>query len=114
MENIYTKLKELAKSIRQQNLFVAAKDLGGIRIFKNTHDFSRLQGIYLSNLYNYDSIYRDLIIDKISELVLKDAIYEEAYLYWRQKNIKKTKNKDTGKKDLKLVPGKTINFPKKD
>jgi hypothetical protein len=113
MKNIYIQLKELAKSVRAQNLFIAAKDLSGIRIFRNTGNLSKLQGIYLSNLYTYDAIYRDIAIDKISEKVLIDEIFEEAYLLWKHKNIKKTLTKDKERKDLKLVPGKHIKFPKR-
>ena len=109
---IYSKLRELAKSIRAQNLFVAAKEINGIRLFRNSFDFSKIQEIYLSHLYNYDSINRDIILDNISKHVFDSEIYEDSYLLWKRKNIKTKKNNK--KSDVNLVTGKKINFPKKD
>jgi hypothetical protein len=111
--NIYSQLRELAKSIRAQNLFVAAKEINGIRIFKNLYDFSKLQEIYLSYLYNYDAINRDIIMEKISEHVFDSEIMEDAYLLWKRKNMKKLNIKDNKQNELKLVTGKTIIFPEK-
>lgn len=111
--NIYSLLRELAKSINQQNLFVAAKEVNGIRLFHNSFNFSKIQEIYLSQLYNYNSINRDIIIEKISEHVLDSEIYEDAYLIWKQKNMKKGNIKDNKKNDVSLVVGKKINFPTK-
>jgi len=110
MINIYSQLRNLARSIRMQNLFVASKEINGIRLFKNSVDFSRLQEIYLSQLYNYDSISRDIIIDKISEHVTDNEIYADSYLLWKRKNIKKTDMKDNKQKDVNLVVSKKINF----
>jgi hypothetical protein len=110
--NVYSKIRELAKSIRAQNLFVAAKEINGVRLFRNTFDFSKIQEIYLSHLYNYDAINRDIILEKISKHVLDDEIYEDSYLIWKRKNIKKTDKKDQ-KSDVNLVAGKYIKFPVK-
>lgn len=109
MENIYSKIRNLAKSIKAQNLFVAAKEINGIRLFRNSFDFSKIQEIYLSYLYNYDSINRDIILEKISEHVFDYEIYEDSYMLWKRKNNKK--EKDNNQKDLKLVVGKKITFP---
>jgi hypothetical protein len=114
MKSIYSKIRELAKSIKHQNLFVAAKEINGIKLFKNSFDFSRIQEIYLSHLYSYDSINRDIILEKISKHVLDSEIYEDAYLLWKRKNIKKTNTKDKSEKELHLVTGNKVNFPKKD
>ena len=114
MENIYSKLRELAKSIKAQNLFVAAKDINGIRLFKNSFNFSKIQEIYLSNLYTYDTINRDIIFEKISKHVLDNYIYEDAYLLWKRKNIKKSTIKDNKQNDINLVVGSNIKFPTKE
>ena len=113
MENIYSKLRNLAKSVRAQNLFVAVKELHGIQMFRNNFDFSKLQEIYLSFLYMYDTINRDIIVDKISEKVLDCELYEDAYMTWRRKNNKKSEKEDKSKKDVNLVVGKNIKFPTK-
>ena len=111
--DIYSLLRKLSQSTKAQNLFVAAKEINGIRLFHNSFDFSKLQEIYLSQLYNYDSVNRDIILEKISEHVCDNEIYTDAYLLWKRKNIKKT-IKDNKKNDVNLVTGKHINFPKKD
>ena len=112
--NIYSLLRELAKSIKSQNLFIAAKEINGIRLFRNSLNLSRIQELYLSYLYNYDTINRDIIIEKISKHILDEEIYADAYLLWKRKNIKKVNLKDNKKSELSLIPGKVIKFPKKD
>jgi hypothetical protein len=111
--NTYSKLRELAKSTRAQNLFIGAKELQGIHLFSNLFDFSKLQEIYLSYLYMYDTLNKDIIIDKISERVLESEIYEDSYMLWKRKNMNKINIKDNKKSELSLVPGNTITFPKR-
>ena len=112
--NIYSLLKNLAKSTRNQNRFLASKEINGINLFKNLTDFSKLQEIYLSYLYNYDNISRDIIVEKISKHVLNSEIYEEAYLLWKRKHTNNIEKKDNKNNELSLIPGKTIKFPKRD
>jgi hypothetical protein len=111
--DIYTKLRELARSIKAQNLFIAAKEIHGIRIFKNMYDFSKLQEIYLSYLYSCDAINKDIIMEKISEHVFDSEIMEDSYLIWKRKNFKKINVKTDKQKDVSLVVGKEIKFPAK-
>ena len=113
MNNIYSKLMELAKSIRAQNLFVASKEIFGIKLFRNSSDFSKLQEIYLSYLYNFNTISNDIILDKISEHVLDNQIYWDAYLLYKRKNMKKINIKDNKRNDVNLVTGRHIKFPTK-
>jgi len=111
--NTYSLLRKLARSIRAQNLFIAAKEINGIRIFKNLYDLSKLQEIYLSNLYNANAISNDIILEKISEHVFDSEIMEDAYLLWKRKNMKKINIKDNKQNDVSLITGKHIKFPKK-
>jgi len=113
MNNIYSKLRDLAKSIKHQNLFTASKEVYGIKLFHNNFNFSKIQEIYLSHLYSYDSINRDIILEKISEHVVDNEIYEDAYLLYKRKNIKKINTKDNKQNEVSLVVGKKINFPTK-
>jgi hypothetical protein len=112
MYNIWDNLCDLAKSIRYQNLLTASKEINGIRLFKNTIDLSNIQSIFLSYLYNFDNINRDIYSEKISEHVLDNKIYWDSYLIWKRKNTKKTR-KDNKQNDVSLVVGRKINFPKK-
>jgi hypothetical protein len=114
--NTYLALKKLAKTNKAQNIFIASKELSGLRIFRNMTDLSNIQEFYLTWLYTYDMINRDILSDKISEKVLKDDIYEEAYLLWKKEHKDKKDGKNiekNQKKELHLVSGKTINFPKR-
>lgn len=112
--NTYTLLRNLAKTNRAQNLFVASKEVNGIQIFRNINDFSQVQIFYLNWLYTYDMILKDIMVDKINEKILTDEMYEDAYLIWkRQKKSKEDPKSQDSKKELHLVSGKTINFPKR-
>jgi hypothetical protein len=115
MNNFYTLLQKLAKGNKYQNLFVAAKDLNGIRLFKNTYNFSKLQDIFLGYLYMFDSISKDIAYEDISKHVLDDEIFWTSYLVWKQKFKSKDKQTTVKKsnKDVHLVPGKRIVFPKR-
>ncbi len=108
--NIYSALRKLAKSTKSQNFFIAAKEVNGVRLFKNSYDFSKLQEFYLSYLFIYDSILRDIHSEGISKEVLNNEFYEDSYLLWKREN-RKTKD---NKRDVHLVPGKRIKFPRKE
>lgn len=109
--NIYEGIQELAKSVKYQNYFIAAKEIGSIKLFDNERDLSKLQELFLSYLYTFESINHDIVLDKISPKVLDNQIYWESYLLYK-KNRKKEDN-PSKKKDLTLVAGRRIKFPKK-
>jgi len=104
-------IRELAKSIKFQNLFIAAKEINGVHLFKNLRDFSRIQDLFLSYLYTYESIHRDILTEKISKHIFDSEIYEDAYLLWKKGNINKQNHKDNSKKRVDMVVGNKIKFP---
>ena len=122
--NIYTSIRELAKTNKWQNLFSASKDISSIHLFRNVIDFSKLQELFLEYLYIYDIVQKDILIDGISQIVLTDDIYVDSYLLWRKDNKYKEKpertpkpsewKKDNRKKTLHLFPGKKIKFLNKE
>lgn len=114
MNNIFTKLRVLAKSTRGQNLFVASKEVNGIHLFQNLVNFSKLQEVYLSYLYMYNTINRDIILEKISKHIFDNEIYEDAYMLWKQKKSKKSDKKNNSNKELNCVVTNKINFPSKE
>ena len=111
-------IRKLAKKISSQNLFVAAKDLSEIKLFKNNINFSKLQNTYLSYLYFYKSIYEDIYANKVSKKVIENKIYEEAYAYYKLKKEDKPigKNHVGKKRALEGIFSKDnkIKFPKKE
>lgn len=90
-------LRKLAKSIISQNLFTAAKDIGNIKLFNNCADFSKIQQEYLSYLYTYNNIYQEIYSKEVSEKVLDEDIYTDAFLYYKSKKKDKPDKEHTGK-----------------
>jgi hypothetical protein len=92
-------IRQLAKQVENQNLFLSAKELNGIKIFNNDKDFSKLQQLFLSYLYFYNNLHTEIQMKEVSEKVLEDEIYEDAYsVYKRDKpqNKGKEKKSDNG------------------
>jgi len=109
-------LARLAKSVQYQNLFTSAKEINGIYLFENHTNLSKVQDIFLSYLYTFDTINRDIVVDNISKVVLKEDtdIYWQAYMMWkRNKGTKETK-KENSERYMSLVPAKKIKFTKEE
>lgn len=84
-------LRRLARSRRWQTLYTQAKEIGGIRLFENTTNFTPIQVLFLELLQIYHVLYTDLALKEefISEEVIKDWIRADAYLYYRKQKKKK-------------------------
>lgn len=109
--HILNSIRKLAKTLRAQNSFSISKELHTVRLFRNDCDLSRLQEEYLMYLYIYESIARDVVIEKISKHVYDKELYEDCYLLWkREKGFKHDGNNSN--QEVKLVKGTTIKFPK--
>lgn len=91
---------------------MASKDMSGIKIFKNAIDLSKIQCIFLSNLYNFETIYRDIITENISKHVLDNHIYWNSYFLWKQKKSNKQDIIRKKHNNVNLVTGKKIIFKK--
>jgi hypothetical protein len=112
MENYWTYLRKLAKTIRYQNIFIATKEQNGIHLFKNVCEFTGIQETFLSLLYVYDLINRDIAVDNISKKTIENDLYADAYMMWRNKSKNKKEDKPNSANDVHLVAGKNITFPK--
>jgi hypothetical protein len=111
--NTHSALRELAKSIRFQNIFTASKEQPGIHLFKNVCEFSALQETFLILLYNYSVINDDIHLHKISQLTLEKDIYADAYLFWKKTKGFKQFDSVAAERDVSLVAGNHITFPKR-
>lgn len=102
---IYTILRKLAKQDYYQTLFILSKEMNNIRIFNNDCDFTYLQIDFLKYLGFYYSLYSDINYGEVSDIVLKDSIYEDSYIYYKNKVEKKqlAKNQTTDVRDI--IPG---------
>lgn len=113
MQNIYKSVVDLARSVRMQNLFLVSKEIASIKLFKNNFNFSKLQEIYISYLYTFDLLNKDIVVEGISKKVMEHEIYWDSYLTYKR-NHKKNQEQSDKKKDVNLVVGKTIHFPTKE
>jgi len=99
-------IRALSKGNYYQNLYNCAKELN-FKIFKNDTDLTSLQVIFLGYLTFYNNLFTDIFLDEVSDIVLKDEIYEDSYTYYK----KKVKPID----DSTLLKDKrTENIPKTD
>ena len=97
-------IRKLAKETKMLNLFSASKEMNGIKIFHNETDFSRIQELFISYLYFYSNINMDINLDKVSDKVLENEIYEDAYYRWKLKNKnKEVKDKPATDHSVHLV-----------
>lgn len=90
-------LRELAKSDYYQSLYSSCKELG-LQLFKNNTDLTRLQLWFISYMATYSVINTDIAMGEISEKVLDNFIYEDAYLLYK----KRSSNKDLNKKSSQI------------
>lgn len=95
-------IRKLARSYEHQLLYNRAKEIGTIRLFDNTFDFSFIQLKYLQWLEVYNSLFADLYMeeDYISEEIIRDDIRTEAYLLYKSKKKKKKESDKQNKKEI--------------
>jgi hypothetical protein len=98
-------IRQIAKRTNSMNLFIAAKEINGICLFRNSIDFTRLQSLYLHYLYFYNDILIDIEMKEVDKVILSDFIYEDAYKEWKKESTPKKTNKSLDKKapDLYLM-----------
>lgn len=80
-------LRKLARSVKYQNLFARANDLGCIHLFDNTSDFTKIQTEFLYWLAVYNRLYQDLSMGQkyLSQEVINDDLLCDCYLIWEQR-----------------------------
>ena len=88
-------LRKLARTSNYQLIYSMAKEVGTLKIFHNTVDFTVSQIHFLHWLSVYSSLYLDLAMNKeyISEEVIVDDIRTDAYLLYRNEEDKKQSKK---------------------
>jgi hypothetical protein len=87
-------LRQLARSDDYQNLYILSKEIGSIRLLENTRDFTFVQNVFLRYLNFYYTLFSDIAIGDVDEIVLEDDIYSDSYMMYKNKQDKeKFKNK---------------------
>ena len=105
-------LRTLAKTDYYQSLYNNAKELH-LQFFENNSNFTRIQLIFLSLAGMYSVIQTDIVLGEVSEKVLDNFIYEDAYMHYKQKTAgKDTKQVNTLKRASQKTQGKEEYVPK--
>lgn len=81
-------LRNLARSVYWQNIYSASKKCSGVRLFKNTFNYSGLQVRFLYWLSTYDLLFSELSThedDLLTSEVLENEYRTDAYLIYRNK-----------------------------
>ena len=94
LNNIYTYIRLLAKSTDAQTFYSYAKEFH-LQLFNNERDFTFIQLLYLRYLNFYSNLFLDIYLHEVDDLVLKDEIYEDAYMLFRNQNKISSPNLDT-------------------
>jgi len=108
---IYDGLKQLAKENKTQNLFSASREIFGVRLFNNELDLSKIQQVFINYLYFYENLITDVMSNSVSDKVLLDDVYAEAYVVYKKKDKSKDKPEDK-QREIHLIPARTIKFKK--
>lgn len=88
--NIESYLRKLAKHSKWQVIYSASKEIN-VGIFKNNFDYSYSQILFLNFLAFYNGLNMDIYLGEVSDIVLKDHIYEDAWNYYKSMKDKKDK-----------------------
>ena len=81
-------LRKLAKSDYWQSIYSLSKE-HTIKLFFNDNDFSEIQFDFLKYLNFYSSLFTDIALGEVNELVLENTIYEDSYMLYKNKADKK-------------------------
>ena len=109
INKLYRVLRKLAKTNKYQTLYNQSKE-GCITLFRNIADYTDFQIAFLQYLSFYNSLNMDIFMEEVSEIVLENEVYEDAYQVYKNKTkkIKKKPNSQLPNKPKKSAKG-TIN-----
>jgi len=91
-------LRKLAKSGKYQTIYNKASELN-LRLFRNEVDFTYYQILFIDFLSMYSSIYLDVAMGDVDEIVLDNDTFEDAYLYYKNRKRRESENKLIKEKD---------------
>ena len=97
-------LRELAKEDYYQSLYSSCKELG-LQLFENNTDLTRIQLWFISFMSIYSVINMDIALGEITDRVLENVIYEDAYLVYKKRSSAKKVNKA---REPVIQPGKKV------
>jgi hypothetical protein len=103
-------LRRLARSYHSQIVYSRSKEIGGIHLFDNATDLSKIQIIFLQYLELYYNVNVDLMMneDLISQEVIDDWLRLDSYLLYKRKKAKQDKLKPKNNRDDKKVTDRVV------
>ncbi len=96
-EEIENNIRLLAKSNYYQTVYNYAKEMD-IKLFKNNIDLTDLQILFLGYLVFYNNLYTDIAMGDVTEIVVDNFIYEDAFSAYKRKSKPKYDNKFVDRK----------------
>lgn len=112
--NTISILRKLAKNDYWQSIFSLSKE-HNISLFDNNTNFSEIQFTFLKYLNFYSNLFTDIALNEVNEIVLTNDIFEDSYMYWKNKKDKKAINKiNKDKQDSSNVIGSKWIFKSKE
>jgi hypothetical protein len=105
--NVKSNVRILANNDYYQTLFSYLRDGMPVKLFTNDSEFTDIQLMFLKYLSFYSTINIDIALGEVSNKVLEDEIYSDAYMMYKNKNDRKkmeeTRN-NTGIREPESVP----------
>mgnify|MGYP000196320350 CR=1 FL=1 len=104
-------IRKLARSVRYQNLFCMAKEIGSVHLFDNTSEFSKIQLDFLYWVSLYNRLYTELAMKDnkyLSKKIIETDNWLDYYLIWERRNDRKKSTTDDKKKVIdndSTIPG---------
>jgi len=84
-------LRKLAKTNKWQTLYAQSKE-GCVNLFMNVAAYTDLQVAFLQYCSFYNSLHTDIYMEEVTDIVLDNQIYEDAYQTYKNK-VKKNKSR---------------------
>jgi hypothetical protein len=82
------RIRQLSKTNYWQTVYGSTKELG-FQLFENRTNFSELQLLFLNYMGFYSVINMDIALGDVTDIVLENEIYEDAYIHYKNKSDKK-------------------------
>ena len=108
---VYKIMRKLAKNNYFQTIYSNSKEFR-CKIFKNDIDLTPTQITFLGLLNFYSSLFLDIYLKEIEEIVLENEIYEDAYMLYKNTAKKEEPNYET-QKDTKTTSQWVFKRPKR-
>jgi len=98
MWNIENDIRTIAKRNYWQVIYTQSKEVG-LKVFHNDTNFTHMQIAFLNYLAFYSSLSLDIAMGEVEEFVRDDPIYEDSYMFFRQKSRGKKKPPPSSQKE---------------